>query len=55
MLAAYYVEKKGFAERDGFLPGHSSGFAVSMETSGFRLEGKKGTWLAFDNIWIDRK
>ena len=55
MLAAYYVEKEGFAELDGFLPGHPSGSAVSMETSGFRLEGKKGTWLAFDNIRIDGK
>lgn len=55
MLVAYYVEKEGFAELDGFLPGLPSGSAVSMETSGFRLEGKKGTWLAFDNIRIDGK
>ncbi len=51
----HYVEKEGFVELTGFIPGTSSGSVISMETTGFHLEGKKGTWLAFDSIVIDGK
>lgn len=51
----HYVEKTGFVDLEGFLPKSPSGSVVSMETSGFCLEGKKGTWVAFDSMIIDGK
>lgn len=54
-ITFHYVEKEGFVELTGFIPGTSSGSAISMETTGFHLEGKKGTWLAFDSMVIDGK
>lgn len=51
----HYVEKEGFVDLTVFIPGTSSGSVVSMETTDFHLEGKKGTWLAFDSIIMDGK
>lgn len=51
----HYVEKEGFVDLVGFIPGTSSGSVISMETTGFHLEGKKGTWLAFDSMVVDGK
>ena len=51
----HYAEKDGFTELEGFIPGTSSGSVISMETTGFHLEKKKGTWLAFDSMVMDGK
>lgn len=53
VTVSYYVEKEGFTEIEGFFHNGSSGAAVSMETTGFHIEGKEGGWLAFDSITVD--
>ncbi len=51
---AYYVEKDGFRELEGFLP---SSFAksrpLSFGTTGFQIEGKAGSWLVLDTILFE--
>lgn len=54
-VTSYYVEKEGFTVIDNFICNASSGTAVSIETTGFHIQGKKGTWLAFDSIRINEK
>lgn len=49
----YYVEKNGFTEFADFIPPVASGTAVTIQTSGLEVEGKKGKWLAYDRIIID--
>lgn len=53
IAASYYVEKDGFTEIEGFFRDSASGAEVSMETTGFHIEGKEGGWLAFDSITVD--
>lgn len=55
IAASYYVEKDGFTEIEGFFRDSASGAAVSMETTGFHIEGKEGGWLAFDSITVDSR
>ena len=51
---AYYVEKNGFTIIEDFIRENSSasGPAVSIYTTNFQIEGKAGSWLAFDSIQI---
>ena len=42
-VTSYYVEKEGFTVIDNFICNASSGTAVSIETTGFHIQGKKGT------------
>ncbi len=53
VVAAYYVEKEGFTAIAGFIRTGSSGAPVSFGTSGFHIEGKEGSWHAFDSIIVD--
>ncbi len=53
IAASYYVEKDGVTEIEGFFRDSASGTVVSMETTGFHIEGKEGGWLAFDSITVD--
>ena len=53
VVAAYYVEKEGFTAIAGFIRPGSSGAPVSFGTSGFHIEGKEGSWHAFDSIIVD--
>ena len=53
VVASYYVEKDGFTVIAGFIQKGSSGALVSIDTSDFHLEGKEGSWHAFDSIIID--
>ena len=53
VVTSYYVEKDGFTVIAGFIQKGSSGALVSIDTSDFHLEGKEGSWHAFDSIIID--
>ena len=50
---AYYVEKEGFIVIAGFLRLSSSSTLISLDTTDFHVEGKEGSWLAYDSIIID--
>ena len=53
VVTSYYVEKDGFTVITGFIQKGSSGALVSIDTSDFHIEGKEGSWHAFDSIIID--
>ena len=52
-VTAYYVEKEGFTVIAGFIRNGSSSALVSYDTTDFPIEGKEGSWLAYDSIIID--
>lgn len=54
-IISYYVEKNGFTVIDDFIhkESGSSGTAVSIDTTNFKIEGKAGSWLAFDSIRLE--
>ena len=52
-IASYYVEKEGFVVLAGFIRQGSSGALISCDTTDFHIEGKAGSWLAYDSIVID--
>lgn len=54
-VTAYYVEKEGFTVIAGFIRIGSSGALISYDTTDFHIEGKEGSWLAYDSIIIDGK
>lgn len=54
-VTAYYVEKEGFTVIAGFIRTGSSGALISYDTTDFHIEGKEGSWLAYDSIIIDGK
>lgn len=54
-VTAYYVEKEGFTVIAGFIRNGSSGALISYDTTDFHIEGKEGSWLAYDSIIIDGK
>ena len=53
VVTSYYIEKDGFTVIAGFIQKGSSGALVSIDTSDFHIEGKEGSWHAFDSIIID--
>lgn len=54
-VISYYVEKTGFTVIENFIRNESgsSGTAVSIDTTNFQIEGKAGSWLAFDSIRLE--
>lgn len=52
-IVSYYVEKEGFVVLAGFIRQGSSGALISYDTTDFHIEGKAGSWLAYDSIVID--
>ena len=54
-VISYYVEKTGFTVIENFIKNESSssGAAVSIDTTNFQIEGKAGSWLAFDSIRLE--
>lgn len=54
-VTSYYVEKNGFTVIEDFIKkeSNSSGSAVSIDTVNFQIEGKAGSWLAFDSIRLE--
>lgn len=55
VVTSYYVEKEGFTVIAGFIRRASSGALVSFETKNFHIEGKEGSWVAFDSTMVDGK
>ena len=55
VITSYYVEKEGFIVIAGFIRNDSSSALISFDTTDFHIEGKEGSWLAFDSIIIDGK
>lgn len=53
VVKSYYVEKEGVTVIAGFIRNGSSGAPLSFDTTHFHIEGKEGSWLAFDSIIID--
>lgn len=53
ITTAYYVNKEGFVVLAGFIHTNSSGALIAMDTSGFHIEGKQGSWMATDEIVVD--
>lgn len=54
-MPAYYVEKEGFTVIAGFIHNRSSEALIFYDTTDFHIEGKEGSWLAYDSIIIDGK
>lgn len=56
-VISYYVEKNGFTVIEDFIKkeSSSSGSAVTIDTVNFQIEGKAGSWLAFDSIRLEGK
>lgn len=54
-VISYYVEKTRFTVIENFIDkeSSSSGTAVSIDTINFQIEGKAGSWLAFDSIRLE--
>ena len=55
VITSYYVEKEGFIVIAGFIRNGSSSALISFDITDFHIEGKEGSWLAFDSIIIDGK
>lgn len=55
VITSYYVEKNGFIVIAGFIRIGFSSALISLETTDFHIEGKEGSWIAFDSIIIDGK
>lgn len=53
--AAYYLEKEGFTVLTDFIRNSSSSTLISLATTNFQIEGKEGSWLAFDNLVVEGK
>ncbi len=49
------MEKTGFTVIENFFKNESDSFgsAVSIDTTNFQIEGKAGSWLAFDSIRLE--
>ncbi len=54
-VISYYVEKARFTVIEDFIKNKSSslGSAVSIDTTNLHIEGKAGSWLAFDSIRLE--
>lgn len=52
VATSYYVEKNGFTVIVGFIGKAPSGAFVSCGIRNFSIEGKEGSWLAFDSIIV---
>lgn len=52
---AYYVDKDSMVVIPGFFRNYSSAALITMDTEGFRLEGRKGSWMAADETIVDGK
>lgn len=52
---AYYVDKEGLVVIPGFFRRSSSTALITMDTEGFQVEGRKGSWMAADETIIDGK
>lgn len=54
-LTTYYISEDYLTPIEGFIRMNSSGALISMDTVDYRLENRKGSWMATDYIIIDGK
>lgn len=52
---AYYVDKEGLVVIPEFFRSSSSTALITMDTEGFQVEGRQGSWMAADETVIDGK
>lgn len=55
LVAGYYVDKAGFVVIPGFFRFNSSAALITMETTGFVFEDRKGSWMTTDETVVDGK
>lgn len=55
VTTAYYVDIRGLVVIPGFFRMNSSATMITMETTGFVFENRKGSWMATDEKIIDGK
>ena len=53
ITTAYYVDMDRLVVLTGFFYTAASSALLTMDTRDFRIEGKAGSWIAADEIWID--
>ncbi|MCD8053705.1 MAG: DUF4316 domain-containing protein [Lachnospiraceae bacterium] len=53
IITSYYIDKEQLVVLAGFIRPNSSGSLINLDTEGYRIEGKNGTWMATDEINID--
>ena len=53
--SAYYVDKVGFVALPGFFRFNSSAALITMETTGFVFDDRKGSWMATEETVVDGK
>lgn len=53
VVISYYVDGERFAVIPGFIHNISPRTEISVETAGFRIDGKNGTWHAVDSLIVD--
>lgn len=53
--AAYYVETADFIVIDGFFPKKTSGAKLAYGEQHVQIEGKGGTWYAFDTFVVKKR
>ncbi|MCD7813009.1 MAG: YodL domain-containing protein [Lachnospiraceae bacterium] len=53
VVSAFYVDCDKLIVLTGFLRLNSSGTLISMDTTGYRIEGKGGSWVACEELIVD--
>ena len=53
ITSAYYVDPDKLVSLTGFFHVPSSREQLTTETADFQIEGRPGTWLVAEDIWID--
>ena len=53
VVISYYVDGKRFVVIPGFIHNISPRTEISVETAGFQIDGKNGTWHAADSLIVD--
>lgn len=52
-ISCYYVDENYLQYLAGFIRINSSGALITIDTENYRIDGKKGNWIATDTIIID--
>ncbi|MCD8011562.1 MAG: YodL domain-containing protein [Lachnospiraceae bacterium] len=55
VVISYYIDKTQLVVLAGFIRTNSSGSLVTIDTEGFQVEGRSGTWMATDETHVDGK
>ncbi|MCD7763631.1 MAG: YodL domain-containing protein [Lachnospiraceae bacterium] len=55
IITSYYVDKERLINFTGFFQRHTSDALISMDTVGYVIEGKGGTWVSCENLIVEGK